>query len=368
MRKQVIFAFNFICFFATFSLIGYWNFQYLKDKDLSYVDYELVEDLEQPYPTFSFCLKNPFIEEAIEEIDPALNSLLYRLFLKGVIDEDKFQNDHVYENVTTSIKDKIIRLIAFFRNGDYEIFNKNNYDRIVEIYESYNGYITRHLHKCFGLQLKKAQMKMVGHLIMYVNQSMFEVYSDGLRPYNGNFKTFLHYPDHFVTSIPTGKVAWPEQELRSNYVMHFTIKMVEILRRRNKDRKPCLAKNDFDSRIIQSISKEVGCRAPYLFSKDVFPLCVGKDAIKKAKISRRKFNLTNIIYPCEVIANIEYDYSEKEFSKEKQQWGPNKTIGFWITFPERMKIIQHSKEITFNSLVGTCGGYIGLFLGKLSKL
>ena len=79
MRKQVIFAFNFICFFATFSLIGYWNFQYLKDKDLSYVDYELVEDLEQPYPTFSFCLKNPFIEEAIEEIDPALNSfcLLY---------------------------------------------------------------------------------------------------------------------------------------------------------------------------------------------------------------------------------------------------------------------------------------------------
>ena len=368
MRKQVTLAFNVICFIATFSMIGYWSFQYLKDKDLSFVDYELVEDLDQPYPTFSFCFKNPFIEKAIKEIDPRLNSSLYRKFLEGKFDEDKFQNDNVYENVTISIKDKIIGLVAFFRNGDYKIFNETNYDEILEIHESYNGYFATQFHKCFGLELKKTQMKTVEHFLMYMNHSMFEVYPDGFRPYDGSFKTFLHYPDHFVTSIPTGKVGWPEQGLKSNYIMHFLIKMVEILRRRNKDGKPCLAGNDLDSRIIRSISKEAGCRAPYLSSKEDFPLCVGKDAIKKAKISRREFDLTNIVYPCEVIANIEYDYSEKQFSKGKQQWGPNLTIGLWITFPERMKIIQHAKEITFNSLVGNCGGYIGLFLGKFSNL
>ena len=36
----------------------------------------------------------------------------------------------------------------------------------------------------------------------------------------------------------------------------------------------------------------------------------------------------------------------------------------YIQYPEDIKIITQDKEIDIHGLIGNCGGYLGLFLGK----
>ena len=94
MKKQVVHIFTFLCISATISMIVYWSNEYFKDNDLSFVDYKLTKDAEQPYPTFSLCFKNPFLNEELKRIHPILNSSLYYLYLKGEInDKEAFYNN-----------------------------------------------------------------------------------------------------------------------------------------------------------------------------------------------------------------------------------------------------------------------------------
>ena len=121
--------------------------------------------------------------------------------------------------------------------------------------------------------------------------------------------------------------------------------------------------------MIGNISYTARCRAPYVAKTsnlDTLPICVGKAAIQKAMIGNRNYQLENIVPPCEALVSVDYDYSESEFSKENHI--ASSTIGIWLRFPERLKVITHRKEISFHALVGNCGGYIGLFLGNYVSL
>ena len=147
------------------------------------------------------------------------------------------------------------------------------------------------------------------------------------------------------------------------------IKQIEYLKRRNKHGCSCSSASTLDFDVIGNISYTAKCRAPYVAKTpnlDTLPICVGKAAIQKAMIGNRNYQLENIVPPCEALVSVDYDYSESEFSKENHI--ASSTIGIWLRFPERLKVITHRKEISFHALVGNCGGYIGLFLGNYISL
>lgn len=76
VSKPLMHIFTFLCFSATISMIGYWTHEYFKDNDLSFVDYKYTKDAKQPYPTFSLCFMNPFLEKSLRKQDSSLKSCI----------------------------------------------------------------------------------------------------------------------------------------------------------------------------------------------------------------------------------------------------------------------------------------------------
>ena len=112
-----------------------------------------------------------------------------------------------------------------------------------------------------------------------------------------------------------------------------------------------------------------GCRAPYQIqdtSVPHFPECTSKEKIKDAFFDEANFEPAKVDPPCEEMLQIADDYTEVDLTKHirsylgiVRNWN---SLG--IIYPNRVKVIEQAKEISFHSLVGNCGGYIGLFLGN----
>ena len=156
--------------------------------------------------------------------------------------------------------------------------------------------------------------------------------------------------------------AWSRLKAKSNYRMAFTIKLMEVLRRRNKPKEPCMSDwKQFDEKVMAHNHEQIGCRAPYQTQHHTdLPICTGKQQMKQAIFDVRGNIMTNFTPPCIAMTNVEDSFNEVDFSfGGKDDW-------FWtvIVFPDQVRHIKQSKEITFHTLVGNCGGYIGLFLGK----
>ena len=68
-------------------MIGYWFYKYeVEDRDIGIVDYIPLEEANEiEFPMATLCLVQPFIEEAMKEIDINVNSTVYQEYLKGNI-------------------------------------------------------------------------------------------------------------------------------------------------------------------------------------------------------------------------------------------------------------------------------------------
>ena len=83
-------------------MVGYWIHEYLKNNDLTTVDFVDIKNLDEPYPAISICFEHPFIEEKLKAIHRDLNSSYYLKYLKGK-HEDTRLRDVYYHNVTIEI-------------------------------------------------------------------------------------------------------------------------------------------------------------------------------------------------------------------------------------------------------------------------
>ena len=274
--------------------------------------------------------------------------------------------------VTIDLKQYIMNVGIFYRNNSNKFLDKSNYDTYLSIYVSYNGFVKGYFLKCFALELNQNNKKDVQFFLVWMKSTIFDIYPGGYRPSDGSFTTLIHYPNQFISSWHALKIGWPEIRRKGNYTMVYLIKQMEYLKRRDKINHPCSTDSSFDSDLIGNVSKEANCRAPYvthLQNVDALPFCTGKAAIQQAMIGNSNMRLNNIISPCEILVSVDYDYSDKYHNHETNQYFENKpipksSIGIWLRFPERFKVITHRKEICFHALVGNCGGYIGLFLGN----
>ena len=93
-----------ICLIATAGMIIYWITKYLKDEDISVVEYNLVKNMETAFqPEFTICFENPFIEEKLSDINSNISSQKYVQYLNGEIPGDATYKGIDYDNVTIKL-------------------------------------------------------------------------------------------------------------------------------------------------------------------------------------------------------------------------------------------------------------------------
>ena len=117
--------------------------------------------------------------------------------------------------------------------------------------------------------------------------------------------TYLHYPNHLLSSQRNKKYAWPIRDSNDGYLSRYIVKSVEIIQRRNKGRRPCMEWDDYDDSIVTNHLKQVGCRASYLKAVDGIPLCSTKRSMRNASSLQIKNDDDQILMPpCKYMGKI----------------------------------------------------------------
>ena len=237
-----------------------------------------------------------------------------------------------------------------------------------EVYSGFYGSLSKNKFlKCFSINLKKN----IHHYIRRIrfNYDLSRMISEWhpestkARRFNTNLAAHvkIHYPGQFFlgdTPIFFGI------HQKSDYYAVF-IKELEVLKRRNTRSKKCLKDtNAFDSMVVDEHISSKRCRAPYLILNKKGPVCNTAGKMKDGLLRYEEASLTSIAKPCHRISKIKTN-DKKEESKFPSS---SKIWYFRIQFPREIKVITQSKEIDIHSLIGNIGGYIGLFLGKFSKI
>ena len=362
MNTNLTRLFKFLCFSATIFMITFWSIEYLKDNDLASVDYKSIKKVDFTYPILSLCFEKPFLEEKLTSIDPNLNKSRYVELLRGNADDHGLLKKINYSNVTLNMEKSLEHYYILWKNSSgytkYPASNKNLVRPIV----TYNGFLNRHFKKCFSFELEPDIMKNVRRVKRVYDANIFREYPQMKRPMTGAFSAVVHYPDQFLLRLHTEKLGWKERNDTKPYFMHFKVQMIEYYRRRNKRSKSCIPnKTKFDAFVLSNHSKFYGCRATYDSMNSNLSVCEGMDNIRKTLFDGKGIDLDQFDHPCDSILDVTLEYDE--FNEGDKSIQDNEIV-IGITFPDRVKVIQQSKEISFHALVGNSGGYIGLFLGK----
>ena len=122
--------------------------------------------------------------------------------------------------------------------------------------------------------------------------------------------TYLHYPNHLFTSRRNVKYMWSIRDSNDGYLSRFLIKSVEMVKRRNKGRRPCKDWDNYDDSILENHIKKVGCRAPYQKALNGFEICSTNDSMKASSFEINADH--ELIPPCKYMGKILYDYEEND--------------------------------------------------------
>ena len=163
--------------------------------------------------------------------------------------------------------------------------------------------------------------------------------------------------------------SWEDRTNKSkNFDMIYTIKHIEVLKRRFKTDKPC----NYDWRkdedvVMREIMKSVGCKPPHWKLNSTLMPCSSRLQMKQFKWPSYS-ELENILPPCQVIEKIQVDYTEMDaLTNNGVSYTKKEEIGWFrinLYFPETSyKEISQTQAYDFESFVGNAGGYLGLFLG-----
>ena len=364
--------FHTLCVFATIGLQIQCIYKYSLDEDVSLVSYRRFHaEKDNIYPSLSFCIINPFLEDRLKAHGKGINITSYSYYLQGLLwDERMLKID--YDNVTMSL----------FNNFVAVVVNLQNRTRIRGPHlHGFSSFISHpgwkpHFHvsfrsaatKCFTVDIPFVQNEPLLALDIELQNSIFskgvrpefEVF-DGLNPdTGGGFATYLHYPGQRFLSDSTMKHNWkPRANKLQQYAMNFRVKDIEVLEHRNKGKTPCTTDwKNYDQIVMDAIMKNVGCRPPHWTTAKMknLQLCSNVDDMKN--FMRPTSVLQNFIPPCQFIERIHYDYTEDDFATFANTFAMRV-----IHQPTDFRKIKQTKAYDLESLVGNVGGYMGLFLG-----
>ena len=91
--------FHFLCSISAFSLTCWCIYKYIKDEDVSLVNYKRYHsDRNSIYPSLTLCFNNPFINDKLKSVGKGVNITTYSKFLKGMYWDERMTQIN-YDNL-----------------------------------------------------------------------------------------------------------------------------------------------------------------------------------------------------------------------------------------------------------------------------
>ena len=231
------YCFNIACFATAFGMTLLWICRYIQDRDSVEVDLKPFDILKGQYPILSFCFMDPFIASKLEKYNDTITVEEYKEVLTGNRLYDGI-TDINFDNVTVNLAEFYLGENIKFINGSRKSHFQKEFPQVT--YSASYGFF----YKCFGLSSK---FNEVDTIRFEFNSS---VYANGIRPYKGPGSIFVifHLPNQFVLAGNFDKIRWAKRKEKKEHIMNFKLHHVEILKRRNKLKDPCIADDlSFDS-------------------------------------------------------------------------------------------------------------------------
>ena len=356
----IILIFKIICGIVTLFMVAYWVIKFQKNEDVSQVEYTTVTAMpEAIHPETTICIFNPFLDKNIKENVQVEDYLEY---LAGKEDPAEKYENIAFLNVTINIFDYIsypVYLMDKDNTVDYLSCQSKKNCESLEMRNSFNGFIKGEFAKCFSIGINPTFTKNV----VEITVPFAPLLTDVIERMQGNgyggvtivYPNYRHQVSKYVNKY---QIIW---KIHSKTYRDIGVVMssTEFLRRRNKWDDPCLTNWDFDGFLMNEHIARVGCSNPYLDQRK--PIC---SSAAKMKESTYHMNaLREHFKPCEGMSNVEIDYLD---------YGINASLGpmiltgdpiLRIEYASDIKIIKQAPSVDLHSLIGSIGGYIGLFLG-----
>ena len=175
----------------------------------------------------------------------------------------------------------------------------------------------------------------------------------------------IHYPGQFLLGDDPLGIIYPLLfSINSSYLQVF-INEIEIIKTRQTRRKSCIADDfNYDYMIMTEHARKKGCREVYLSINNSFPFCNTEEKMKDDKFDFQEPDILKIPNACQRVSKMRFSAQTAEFIPRERadKWG------FLIYYPKEIRIITQSKEVDIHTLIGNIGGYLGLFMGKLTIL
>ena len=264
-KRSWIRIFHITCSLAAFGLTCWCFYKYMKDDDVSLVNYKRYHtDKDGIYPSLTLCFSNPFLNAKLETFGKGINATTYSKFLKGLHwDERLVKID--YDNVTINLENYLEGAKIVLGNGS--VYDNEEKRLHYVVMRSSNM-------KCFSFDPPFLQDVGVEYLGVVLHNLIFP---DGFRPTHhtfdinsgtgSGFEVRFNFPHQVFRSDFTAKWIWePLGHNASNkwIGMTFKIKNVEVLKRRSKFGIPC--NKDWqhdDQKIMEEIVRIIQCKPPH---------------------------------------------------------------------------------------------------------
>jgi hypothetical protein len=284
-RNMFVISFHCLCWMATTTVILYWVYLFSLNEDLSNVDNKLFyETKHDVFPVLSLCFKNPFSEGKLKMTGTGINATSYLKFLNGEYFSSEMK-DIDYENITMDISEYLKEIYVLWRNGSRttsmkspSLFNKNQ-----SFVSTFSGiWFQEMFYKCYGMEIPHAKYIQAFNLLL--SNKLFQRHKNEFF----HFFTLLHYPNQLLRAMGSIGVGLPHPEPNTSLDMSFFINAAEVIKRRNKSRRPCNEEwKNHDAIVLSSHTNEVGCRAPYQYPSKMIRTCSTQHEMQRARFALR---------------------------------------------------------------------------------
>ena len=168
--------------------------------------------------------------------------------------------------------------------------------------------------KCFTIDAP-----IQDHIIWYFSVSIKNtIFPSGKRLLPDEMITYFHYPGQLFSGLYTVKYDYPSRTGKnSNYKMHFEMRDIDVVTRRNKRLEPCIENiTSYDRLIIDKKLTEVGCYPPHVnfneISQSDLPKCNNATQMKEIASLGMGLHDESVEQPCRSISRIDFTYHEIE--------------------------------------------------------
>ena len=278
LKRTWMRLFQVFCNILAFGLTCWCFHKYMKDKDVSHVNYRRFhDDSDSLYPSLTLCFNNPFLDDRLKEAGDGINITTYVPFLEGKYWDNRMA-DIDYDNVTIDLKD-------YLEFAEINLLNTSKF-RDNKFYVSMRS----PRMKCFSFDIPFIRDTGVEFFIVRIKNSIFPY---GFRPpihdfypskgrLFGGFEVRLSYPHQVFRSDFANKWRWDVldengtlEKMQKMWVgMNFDVKHIETLKRRSKSSLPCNNnwQND-DEQILERLFEAADCKPPFLSKISDMNLC-----------------------------------------------------------------------------------------------